>query len=132
VIATGARHGYFGRGRMASTPRHQEIDDATASDANICLPCGTRQTIRQESLPDTTNILTFSCGRRRTHGRGDGGRNAKNGPAHATDMAFRLLPAVFRVMLAKRVRPAAAFPEKNWETRPQGVNGLACRQVECA
>src|SRR6476646_10159213 len=52
VIATGARHGYFGRDEWAEhAPGIKTLDDATRVRRNILLAMERAVTIRQESLP---------------------------------------------------------------------------------
>src|SRR6267142_1002698 len=114
VIATGARHGYFGRDEWAEhAPGIKTLDDATRVRRNILLAMERAETIRQESLPDRDEYLTFVV-----VGGGPTGVEMAGAIAeltrHATDMDFRFITRrCLRVMLVEagdRLLPT--FPAK--------------------
>lgn len=60
IIATGARHSYFGRDDWAQhAPGIKTLDDATRVRRIVLLAMERAETIRQESLPDRSEFLTF-------------------------------------------------------------------------
>jgi len=119
VIATGARHGYFGRDEWAEhAPGIKTLDDATRVRRNILLAMERAETIRQESLPDRDEYLTFVV-----VGGGPTGVEMAGAIAeltrHATDMDFRFITRVVSESCwSKRVTGCCRPFRQNWETPP--------------
>jgi NADH dehydrogenase FAD-containing subunit len=126
VIATGARHSYFGRDEWAAhAPGIKTIDDATHVRRNILLAMERAETIRQESLPDRDEYLTFVV-----VGGGPTGVEMAGAIAeltrHATDMDFRFITRrCLRVMLVEAgERLLPTFPAKLGDAARKALDGL--------
>jgi NADH dehydrogenase FAD-containing subunit len=126
VIATGARHSYFGRDEWAKyAPGIKTIDDATRVRRNILLAMERAETIRQESLPDREEYLTFVV-----VGGGPTGVEMAGAIAeltrHAADMDFRLITRrCLRVILVEAGdRLLANFPPELGLAAQQALEGL--------
>jgi len=126
VIATGARHGYFGRDEWAEhAPGIKTLDDATRVRRNILLAMERAETIRQESLPDRDEYLTFVV-----VGGGPTGVEMAGAIAEltrqATDADFRFITRrCLRVMLVEagdRLLPT--FPAKLGDAARKALNAL--------
>ena len=126
VIATGARHSYFGRDEWAEhAPGIKTIDDATRVRRTILLAMERAETIRQESLPDRDEFLTFVV-----VGGGPTGVEMAGAIAeltrHAADMDFRFITRrCLRVILVEAGdRLLATFPAKLGEAARKALEGL--------
>ena len=126
VIATGARHSYFGRDEWAEhAPGIKTIDDATQVRRNILLAMERAETIRQESLPDRDEYLTFVV-----VGGGPTGVEMAGAIAeltrHATDMDFRFITRrclrIILVEAGERLLPT--FPAKLGDAARKALEGL--------
>ena len=126
VIATGARHSYFGRDEWAEhAPGIKTIDDATQVRRNILLAMERAETIRQESLPDRDEYLTFVV-----VGGGPTGVELAGAIAeltrHATDMDFRFITRrclrIILVEAGERLLPT--FPAKLGDAARKALEGL--------
>ncbi|WMT74553.1 NAD(P)/FAD-dependent oxidoreductase [Bradyrhizobium sp. Ash2021] len=126
VIATGARHSYFGRDEWAEhAPGIKTIDDATKVRRNILLAMERAETIRQESLPDRDEYLTFVV-----VGGGPTGVELAGAIAeltrHATDMDFRFITRrclrIILVEAGERLLPT--FPAKLGDAARKALEGL--------
>ncbi|QXQ08445.1 NAD(P)/FAD-dependent oxidoreductase [Sphingosinicellaceae bacterium] len=126
VIATGARHSYFGRDEWAEfAPGIKTIDDATRVRRNILLAMERAETIRQESLPDREEYLTFVV-----VGGGPTGVEMAGAIAeltrHAADLDFRFVTRnCLRVILVEAgSRLLATFPPKLGEAARKALEEL--------
>src|SRR5258708_31026111 len=121
--APGARHGYFGRDEWAEhAPGIKTLDDATRVRRNILLAMERAETIRQESLPDRDEYLTFVV-----VGGGPTGVEMAGAIAeltrHATDMDFRFITRrCLTVMLVEAGDPLLpTLPAKPGCAAPKAV-----------
>lgn len=113
VIATGARHSYFGRDEWAAdAPGIKTIDDAIRVRAKILVAMERAETERQENLENRSKHLTFVV-----IGGGPTGVEMAGAIAeltrHAADMDFRHITrdCVRTVLVEAGPRLLAAFPE---------------------
>lgn len=126
VIATGARHSYFGRDEWARyAPGIKTIDDATHVRRKILLAMERAETIRQESLPDREEYLTFVV-----VGGGPTGVEMAGAIAeltrHAAEMDFRFITRrCIRIILVEAgQRLLATFPPKLGDAARTALEGL--------
>ena len=126
VLATGARHSYFGRDEWAKfAPGIKTIDDATHVRRKILLAMERAETIRQESLPDRAEFLTFVV-----VGGGPTGVEMAGAIAeltrHAAEMDFRFITRrCIRIILVEAgQRLLATFPPKLGEAARTALEGL--------
>ncbi len=112
VLATGARHSYFGRDDWAAhAPGIKTIDDALSVRRRILLALETAETIRQEHLAERDEFLTFVI-----IGGGPTGVEMAGAVAELTrqavEMDFRLITrrCVRIILIEASDRLLASFP----------------------
>jgi NADH dehydrogenase FAD-containing subunit len=113
VLATGARHSYFGNDQWSEfAPGIKTIDDATRVRRKILLALESAETNRQENVAERSEFLTFVV-----IGGGPTGVEMAGAIAeltrHATSMEFRYVtPKCVRIILVEAGnRLLATFPE---------------------
>lgn len=126
VIATGARHSYFGNDRWAEfAPGIKTIDDATRVRRKILLALECAETNRQENVAERKEFLTFVV-----IGGGPTGVEMAGAIAeltrHATSMEFRYVtPKCVRIILIEAGnRLLANFPESLAESARKSLEML--------
>ncbi|WFR98626.1 NAD(P)/FAD-dependent oxidoreductase [Rhizobium tumorigenes] len=126
VIATGARHSYFGRDEWARfAPGIKTLDDATLVRRKILLAMERAETIRQESLPDREEFLNFVV-----VGGGPTGVEMAGAIAeltrHAAEMDFRFITRTcLRIILVEAgPRLLATFPASLGDAARKALEGL--------
>ncbi|WFS04096.1 NAD(P)/FAD-dependent oxidoreductase [Rhizobium tumorigenes] len=126
VIATGARHSYFGRDEWARfAPGIKTLDDATLVRRKILLAMERAETIRQESLPDREEFLNFVV-----VGGGPTGVEMAGAIAeltrHAAEMDFRFITRTcLRIILVEAgPRLLATFPASLGDAAQKALEGL--------
>ena len=113
VIATGARHSYFGNAAWEQfAPGIKTIDDATRVRRTILIAMERAETLRQENIDERAEYLTFAV-----IGGGPTGVEMAGAIAeltrHAAEMDFRFItPKCLRIVLVEAgPRLLATFPE---------------------
>lgn len=114
VLATGARHSYFGQDHWADhAPGIKTIDDATLVRRKILLALESAETNRQENVASRDEFLTFVV-----IGGGPTGVEMAGAIAeltrHATSMEFRFVtPKCVKIILVEAgTRLLSTFPEE--------------------
>jgi NADH dehydrogenase len=126
VIATGARHSYFGRDEWARfAPGIKTIDDATHVRRTILLALERAETMRQQNQPDRSEYLTFVI-----VGGGPTGVEMAGAVAEltrqATSMDFRYITrSCLRIILVEAGdRLLATFPPSLGEAARKSLENL--------
>jgi len=125
VIATAPATAISAATNGRSTPRHQDARRRDPRRRNILLAMERAETIRQESLPDRDEYLTFVVVGGGPTGVEMAGAIAET-DRNATDMIFRFITRrCLRVMLVEagdRLLPT--FPAKLGDAARKALNGL--------
>ncbi|HEX8553684.1 MAG TPA: NAD(P)/FAD-dependent oxidoreductase [Sphingomonas sp.] len=126
ILATGARHSYFGNDQWEEhAPGIKTIDDATRVRRTILLALERAETERQENLPGRAEHLTFAI-----IGGGPTGVEMAGAIAeltrHAAEMDFRHITrdCVRIVLIEAGPRLLSTFPEKLGEAARRALEGL--------